>query len=294
MKNSSTLVSVCMLAYNHEKYIRQSIESILMQETNFEFDLIIANDNSSDDTDKIILDCIANNPKGSRISYINNKINLGARQNAKNALEACKGKYIALCEGDDYWTNPLKLKKQVDFLESNEEYSMCFHEVEVLQDNHIIGTYSNLTKDIFSIEDFFEKHIVATCSILYRNIIEIPDWSIRIASADKLLIFLFALKGKIKFLNETMGGYRLHSGGVSNFHFGINKVYDMSTLLNLFDEYSGYEYHEHCKKSLQHEIDVHILAPYRNELVAQYSIKNYSVKRLIKEIILKVISKVRF
>ena len=115
-----------MVTYNHEKFISEAIEGVLIQQTNFSFELIIANDASTDGSDKIINEFIANHPKGNLIKYFKHEKNVGMMQNFTFALGHCKGKYIALCEGDDYWTDPLKLQKQVDFLEANEDYCDLF------------------------------------------------------------------------------------------------------------------------------------------------------------------------
>ena len=121
------MVSVDMITYKHEAYIAQAIEGVLMQETNFEYDLIIADDCSPDKTEEIVKNIIATHPKGHIIKYFRHEKNIGMQANGLFAVQECKGKYIALCEGDDYWTDPLKLQKQVDFLEENPSYVMSFH-----------------------------------------------------------------------------------------------------------------------------------------------------------------------
>src|SRR6185312_2892285 len=128
------MVSVCMLAYNHEHYIAEAIEGVLMQQTNFEFELIISNDASSDRTHEVISEFAVNHPKGKRVKYFNQQRNLGMQCNFIFALKACKGKYIALCEGDDYWTDPLKLQKQVDYISSHADCNLVFTGVQLLED----------------------------------------------------------------------------------------------------------------------------------------------------------------
>ena len=122
MKN--TLVSVVMITYNHEKYIQQAIEGVLMQKINFHIELIIADDTSPDQTENIVKKIIVEHPNGHWIKYTKHKFNKGVSKNFTWALKQAKGKYIALCEGDDYWTDPLKLQKQVDFLEENENIGL--------------------------------------------------------------------------------------------------------------------------------------------------------------------------
>ena len=121
----SPLLSVVTLTYNHEPYIAQCIEGVLAQKTSFPIEYIIADDCSTDGTRAICEEYAKNNPDIIRL--ISSSANVGAVENEQRAFLAAKGKYIATCEGDDYWTDPLKLQKQVDFLESHPEYSVCFH-----------------------------------------------------------------------------------------------------------------------------------------------------------------------
>ena len=117
-------VSVLMLTYNHEKYIEEAINGVLMQECDFNVELIIADDNSPDNTETIVKNFIKNHPKKSWVKYTRHKVNRGIRENATWTLQQARGNYIAICEGDDYWIDPLKLKKQVDFLNNNPDYGL--------------------------------------------------------------------------------------------------------------------------------------------------------------------------
>ena len=130
MSNKNIMVSICCITYNHENFIRDAIEGFLMQQTNFDYEIIIANDCSPDNTDSFVKKYINNHPKGKLIKYFRHDKNIGVMPNFIFALKQCTGKYIALCEGDDYWTDPYKLQKQVDFLEANLDYTICFHLVE--------------------------------------------------------------------------------------------------------------------------------------------------------------------
>ena len=118
------IVSVVMITYNHEKYIQQAVEGVLMQQTDFPIELIIADDASPDQTEKIVTTIKKKHPNGNWIKYTRHLQNKGMTENFMWALGQAQGKYIALCEGDDYWTDPYKLQKQVDFLEANEEYGL--------------------------------------------------------------------------------------------------------------------------------------------------------------------------
>lgn len=217
---NSPKVSVCMITYGHEKFIREAIEGVLMQECNFEVELIVANDCSPDQTDSVIQDIITNHPKGCRIRYIKHDSNLGMMPNFIFALKECQGKYIALCEGDDYWTYPLKLQKQVDFLEANEEYSMCTHvakEVNVI--NNMEHLFPNINENTTkTIQDYIANNLTATCSLLFRTeyLKTLPHWFNKIKFGDLgLMLFIFHRSNKrMMILKDFMGVYRIHPGGV--------------------------------------------------------------------------------
>ena len=124
-------VSVVMITYNHEAYIQQAIEGVLMQECDFKVELIIADDNSPDNTEVVVKKILSEHSKASWIKYTKHNANKGMNSNFIWATKQCKGKYIAICEGDDYWTDSNKLQKQVDFLEKNKDYGL----VSTLREN---------------------------------------------------------------------------------------------------------------------------------------------------------------
>src|SRR5688572_14136755 len=119
------MVSVCMITYGHEPFIREAIEGVLMQRVEFNIEFIIADDASPDGTEQIIKEYVLSHPKRHCIRYTKHESNKGMIGNLVWAIGECNGKYIALCEGDDYWTDPLKLQKQVDFLEQNNDCILC-------------------------------------------------------------------------------------------------------------------------------------------------------------------------
>ncbi len=208
----SPTVSVCMITYGHEKYIREAIEGVLMQECDFEVELILANDCSPDRTDEIIQDIIKNHPKGCWIKYFKHESNIGMMPNFIFAIKECEGKYIALCEGDDYWTDPLKLQKQVDFLETNPDYVLCFHQVSILKTNgELVDDFiSKVPKNYETIETLARLgNYIHTPSVVYRNIIK--EFSFEFSQTpigDYFLYMMLAEHGKLKFLEEKMAVYR--------------------------------------------------------------------------------------
>ncbi|MWB94786.1 glycosyltransferase [Flavobacterium sp. GA093] len=206
-------VSVLMITYNHEKYIRQAIESILDQETKFDFELIISNDNSPDETDSIINEIIKTNPKGNIIKYFRHEKNIGMMPNFLFTINKAVGEYVALCEGDDYWTSNLKLEKQVSFLDKNKDYSICFHNINVLEDNTIQdNSIQDEILETTTIHDLAKYNYIHTPSVVYRNHLfkSFPKYFIKSPIGDYFLHMLNAKYGKIKYLNEHMAVYRIH------------------------------------------------------------------------------------
>lgn len=209
------IVSVLMITYGHENFIREAIEGVLMQYINFEVELIIADDNSPDNTEQVVLDIASSHPNGKWIKYTKHKKNKGMMPNFIWALEHCKGKYIAMCEGDDYWTDPYKLQKQVDFLENNSEYNLVGHHATD-SNSKLIGKHE---KDSFSFEDiYYRTLIIPTASLVFRNNIVFEDWITKVYGGDKAIIFLNAKKGKLKILPFLGSFYRLHSGGIEQLY----------------------------------------------------------------------------
>lgn len=207
-------VSICMITYGHQDYIEQAINSVLNQKTNFDIELIVANDNSPDNTNEIVQRIITSHPKGNTIIYLNNPINLGIMPNFAQALKKCSGKYVALCEGDDYWINEMKLQKQVDFLENNIDFAICFHKVNVeikgiISNDSITSKSANNT----TIYDLAKGNFMHTCSVMYRNhlFVDFPSYFYSSPIGDYFLHLLNARHGNIHFIDETMSIYRIHS-----------------------------------------------------------------------------------
>ncbi|MDQ3815609.1 MAG: glycosyltransferase family 2 protein, partial [Armatimonadota bacterium] len=132
LASSAMKVSIVMVTYNHEKYIAQAVESVLMQETNFDYELIIGEDCSQDKTRAIVMDFQRRFPERIRLLLPEKNLGGSGKTNFLQTLAAAQGQYVALLEGDDYWTSPHKLQKQVDFLDSHPECAICFHKSNML------------------------------------------------------------------------------------------------------------------------------------------------------------------
>jgi glycosyltransferase involved in cell wall biosynthesis len=207
------MVSVVMITYGHEEFIEEAIKGVLMQESEFEIELIIANDCSPDSTDEIIQAVIKDNLNKVLIKYIKHDKNIGIIDNFIFALQQSIGKYIAICDGDDYWTDTYKLQKQVEFLELNEDYNLVGHYCKSTNDSEI----SKFAKDTFEFKDINQKNIrIPTASIVFRNNIVYPDWIYSVYGGDRAIIFLNAQKGKLKILDFFGSFYRINKGGVEH------------------------------------------------------------------------------
>jgi glycosyltransferase involved in cell wall biosynthesis len=204
-------ISIAMVAYNQEKFVGEAIESVLMQKTRYAYKIIIAEDFSTDNSRKIIVEYQKKYPD--KIKLILQDKNVGASQNNVDLLSNLEGKYIAALEGDDYWTDPLKLQKQVDFLEANPDYAICFHKVNLLQDGIIKeDTITAKVPETTTINDLAKGNYMHTCSVVYRNNLfaELPEYFKESPVGDYFLHLLNARYGDIKCIDEIMGVYRVH------------------------------------------------------------------------------------
>lgn len=202
-----------MITYNHEDFIKEAIFGILGQKFSFEFEFIIANDASSDGTDNIIEQIIKSHPQVN-FRYFNNASNKGMAENFLFALSECSGKYIALCEGDDFWTDPLKLQKQVDFLENNPDFEMCFTNINIINSRGEITTeklIANSQKNIFLHKDM--PTWAPTLTRVFKNR-DFTSLNKNALGMDTLMMVYQSTLGKIKFIDEVTGTYRVHDQGV--------------------------------------------------------------------------------
>lgn len=217
------LVSICSITYNHAPYIRQCLDGFLMQKTNFPFEIIINDDCSTDGTTEIIKEYAAKYPDLIKpIFHDENQYQKGVRGIfVKFVFPKAQGKYIAMCEGDDYWIDPLKLQKQVDFMESHPDYSMCFHRARIENETSKTEFYINCStiedRD-YSGDELLLNWTVPTASMMYRR--ELLDYKNitdkRILYGDIILILRCAECGKIRGMSSEMSVYRIQNNSVTN------------------------------------------------------------------------------
>ena len=255
-------LSVCMITYNHESYISEAIESVLNQHTNFTVQLIIGEDCSADNTRSVCEKFVKKYP--GKILLLPETGNVGMMKNFERTFKQCDGDYVAFLEGDDYWTDNSKLQKQVDFLQANSDYSLCFHNTQMIMDR--AGEkkewvlHSNLEKDTFTTEDVLGPWFVPSCSTVFTNYPDfvLPTWFYNCKYGDLPFMLLLSLKGKFKYLDEVMAVYRLHDTGMSSAHKAYDKITVMVYIYESFNIHTGHKFQETIRQSVKYEIDRHI------------------------------------
>lgn len=261
MQNSNDInqlmVSVVIISYNHETYIEKCIENVLNQTTNFDFEIIISNDCSKDNTDSVIRDVIKKNNNPSNIRYYNQENNLGMVNNTVFVFKQSKGKYIAICDGDDYWTDSLKLQKQVDFMEANNEIVFSFHGAKTLDNNSNFNTYPKnklfKNKQIVPKDVFISRGAAYSCtsSIMFQSqlIHILPNYFTNCFVNDFPLALLAISNGEIGYLEDEMTVYRTMADNSwsaikdKDMIFKEKKFENTMMTLRDFDEFTNHKYH---------------------------------------------------
>lgn len=261
------LVATGTLTYNHEPYIRECLDGILMQKTTFPVRVTIFEDASTDRTAEIVKEYADKYP-GLIFAFCQKENTYGKGDIRRKALgpymEARSvAKYIALCEGDDYWTDPMKLQKQVAFLDKNEEYSLCFHNATVdYKDKYKNHSFNKIkrSKDI-SLKMVIHEWIIPTASIIFRNeMIKSPEWASKIYSGDMILALMAAKKGKIFYLNDNMSIYRRRFDNESISAMMKNREKFMALQYITLLEYYNVETNFSFYKVLHKEINYRLLS----------------------------------
>ncbi|OWK43960.1 glycosyltransferase family 2 protein [Fimbriiglobus ruber] len=206
-------VSVLTVTYNHERYIEQAVRSALAQETDFAVEIVVADDCSTDGTREILRRLDLEFP--GRLRLLLRDRNLGATANFADALATCTGEYLALLEGDDYWTDTSKLARQVNFLDQHPEYEGTAHVVRQLSATTDYGLFPHHSPDVVTFQDLLVNNRFATCSVLYRRRWSVlPGWHRKCTMGDWPLHILHASRGPFRVFPEVMGVYRIHEQGM--------------------------------------------------------------------------------
>jgi glycosyltransferase involved in cell wall biosynthesis len=235
--NSTPLVSVCISTYNQEKYIRQTLDSILAQKTDFPFEIVIGEDNSPDTTREICNDYVQRFPD--MVSVMPLTKNLGPIPNLMRSLKACRGKYVALLDGDDYWIDEWKLQKQIDCLEKDEKMSLCFTGWKEYQENDDVFLDVKIAqqKGYFTIEDFANEAYFHTSTVVLRQP-KTKEWIENLANfwiGDRPLYItiLNEIGGYAYKLEDICSVFRVNNGST----FSPTKPIERSILVgNMYEE----------------------------------------------------------
>jgi glycosyltransferase involved in cell wall biosynthesis len=246
-------VSVCLIAYNHEPYIEQAVRGVLEQRTNFDYEIVVGEDHSTDQTLRILHRLQEEYPE--KVRLLTADQNLGMNQNYIRTFQACEGEYVALLDGDDYWCSEDKLQKQVDFLDQQPDFAICFHSVlrvddDVIQQPKIMRPREN--KSIFDISDLINFNFIPTCSAVIRrgSIAEFPGWAYTLSFLDWLLFILAAEHGKIKYIDDVMGVYRVHSSGLWSSMDPVKRLKSRLDYFEKLDPYLDYKYTKQIQSNL--------------------------------------------
>ncbi|WP_313581027.1 glycosyltransferase [Chishuiella sp.] len=272
-------VSVVTITWGHEKFIEQTLDSIFSQKYEGPIEIILSNDKSPDKTDEIINKylLINNIPKNFEVKYTNHENNMGSMKNFIWSLQQATGKYIAICDGDDYWTDSCKLQKQVDFLERNEDFQMIFTNCKEVSLN---GKINNLLKKIsesksYSDIDIFTNWIIPTSTVLYKNNFDKKDWNIikdkKVFFGDLVLFLINANKGKIYGLIDETSIYRIHKESLTNNEKSIVYYEKLFFHLEYLSVIYNNKYFSYSKSKLKQQ-------SYKN---FRYFIKKFNIKSII-------------
>ena len=233
VKKSKVKVSIFMLTYNQEAYISQAIEGVLMQKTNFNYQLVIGEDCSTDNTRQICEQYAKNYPQKIKLLPNLNK-NIGLIKNYIRTIKECHGKYIAICDGDDYWIDKYKLQKQVDFLETNPKYYIVGTNLKRLyNDGTLESSNENKLKPNFGFNDLIFDNVIASVTVLFKNIQKnatIPQWIEKFPYGDwQTYLWTVKEKGKVFIMNDITAVYRTDIGVSAS----IRKKHSETAKINL-------------------------------------------------------------
>lgn len=228
--SSNPIVSIICLTYKHERYVRECFEGFLMQQTSFPFEVLVYDDASDDATPLIIQEYSNKYPDIFKPTLF--KTNQYAQGlgyvGLYDGIRKAKGKYVAYCEGDDFWIDSQKLQKQVDFLEEHPEYEVCAHNTLVISNRYGKSTrtlfsefnknlFVSTTKQHYTFNDSLTGNIFHVSSLMYRNIpLSLPPWISKVSAADMVLYMLLALEGDMYVFRDAMSVYRDHSQSLTN------------------------------------------------------------------------------
>ena len=255
----TTKISVVVTAYNHEKYITQCLDSILMQKGTFDLEVILGDDCSADRTRQIMQEYAEKHPD--IFILLPPVANMGLAKNIKRCLNACSGDYIAFCEGDDYWTDTHKLQKQVEFLQEYQDYAMCFNAIMCYHEEKNIyePNFDQLIfeRDYLTIHDLLKSNnvIVNFSCCMYRTSIvrKFSDELYDMPIADWMFNMVCSRFGKLGFIRDWMSVWRKHSKGAWSGKSHRDQDQEVCQIIDAYNKFFNYEYNKQFSR-LKNEI----------------------------------------
>lgn len=210
-------LSIVVVTYNQDKYIRTCLDSILMQEIDVDYEVLVADDCSTDSTPQICDEYGALHPQ---FKIFHHKKNIGLLQNWEFVMNRCEGEYIAILEGDDYWIQSDKLKKQISFLDTHKEFSAVFTRAKIhymdegaeVSDERYLPS---LEEREYSEREICERFIVLSSSLMFRNCLCPIHYTDQLLYADLYTFILLSKKGKMYCIGEQTAAYRIHKNNLS-------------------------------------------------------------------------------
>lgn len=294
---STPIVSVSCLTFNHEKFIEDALEGFLIQKTDFPFEVLIHDDASTDRTPKILAEYQKKYPRLFRCFYQaeNTYTKPNKKEFRKPFLDAPKGKYIALCDGDDFWTDPLKIMKQVNLLENNQCYSMCFSNSTVcdvdgrmINPSRVPGAYKRDVRQIDILNGFCPPTNTILLRSDYLNAIR-SYMTDKVINMDYFISCLMAEYGEIGYMDEVVAAYRKHNKGIwsniSEYERDINLFHLFETLKEYIGSENRWLVEEKTKKL---EIDLQMKNLNELFLVDGYWTPQTVMLRSIRDIVIKM------
>ena len=281
-----------MITYNHERFIAQAVESVLMQQTNFPYELIIGEDCSTDNTREMVREYQRRHPD--KIRLLLPERNLGGpipgKRNYVQTLNAATGKYIALLEGDDYWTSPHKLQKQVDFLDSHPSCAVCFtNAVSIFDksDRQPEPFCPPHQKPVFTLDDILASNPMLAATVLFRRGLfgELPPWFHHVMTGDWALHILNTQHGDAGYLPESTAAYRVHAGGVWSMKSVAWSLGETIKMLKLADQHLGFKHHAAVQAGIancQADLCLHL---YHDAMRAQHAGDLRAARRITRRIL---------
>lgn len=267
MKKEEIMVSICCITYNHEKYIKDALDSFLMQKTNFKYEIIVHDDASTDNTAKIVKEYEMKYPDIIKPIYQEeNQYSKGIKASLLTYQKA-QGKYVAVCEGDDYWTDENKLQIQVDYMETHPECTFCFHNAKILnmkdlnEEKYFIPQYKAQRKYIkknnkYNVEELALLNEIPTASYVFKKI-EFPKWYNDSIAGDLATQLICTSFGYAYYINKSMSVYRIGTGQSlmdkwkaerENFEKETQRLHRYIQLYENINAFTDYKYKETFEK----------------------------------------------